>query len=1075
MADGIRFRLLGGFEAWSGDRQIPAGSWRLRKAKTLVKLLALEPGHTLHAERVGDLLWPDRDVAAARNNLHQVVHAVRRALSSPGLDAGAVLAFRDDVLTLGRDVEVVTDVGELQLAVRTATAAGDGDRVAALLHDAPAELLPEDAYESWLQPHSIAYREWRTQAVMRLVEAQIANGEPHGAVVLLSPVVASDPLNEPATRALMSALVASGRRSDALLVYEQLKQRLSDELGADPEPQTRAVFRELLTAAGDGSPGYTTSVIPSQQPGGNLPAPVSPLVGRARELDETEQMLARTRLLALTGMGGVGKTALGLQLARSRAADYRDGVYLVELAGLRDGDQVAAQIAQTLQLALPSDTSAVDAIVGQLRGRQLLVVLDNCEHLLEACANVAAALLRGCPGLRILATSREPLRIDGEVSWRTPSLALPDAECVNDRVELGRIGSVDLFVRRASAAFPAFALTDDNARAIFEICHRLDGIPLAIELAAACIPVLAPQQIALRLGDAMALLRRGDRSAITRQQTLEATLMWSHDLLSSEEQTLFRRLSVFAGSFTMQAVEWVCGGTSPAPDVLSCLARLVDTSLVVVDVRGDATRYRLLDTVRQFAAQRLRVSGELASTERRHGEWYRDFAVARDPESSASTTTMPASLDVDHDNLRAALTWSLEHEPPLAMEMAVALWRYWLARGFLAEGQRWLEAALSADAEPSVLRARALLGLAVFDVRRGKDVRLRELGAAAVTIHRSIGDEALLAMTLLADAILAYMVGDWDDCWQRTLESLDTASVSGTTEATLGARHVQAFLLAERGLHQDARAAFDDLLMMLSRADGVHGPFLRALSQGFMARSVAPGDARLYFEETVLHGRVLDAQQAQAHVLCNLADIARSCGELDEALRCLNGAEALYAEVGDVDGEAAALSRRACLHRIREEYPDARAALTRSLAMRRLMGERRAITLAMSNLGLLMVAEGDVDGGRRMLEEQIANAGAIRDIAGQDGLTLTLASIEADVGDDDAADAHLRAVDVPARTLPGVSRAAAWALTMHAGILARLGRAEESSQALATARQRFEAMRAVDGTAAVKPLQSLRS
>src|SRR3954452_16320662 len=427
---------------------------------------------------------------------------------------------------------------------------------------------------------------------------------------------------------MMRPFPAPGRRSEALVAYERLSEVLQEELGSDPEPATKQLFRELLTAGAEPVP------VPAPRGAGNLPAAMSALIGRSRELAETHRILGRARLLTLTGMGGAGKSTLAIDLARQCIDDYSGEVHLVELAALTSGDQVATQLAGALRLDLPSGSSPMDALVAQLRRRRALIVLDNCEHLLDACAGVVTELLRGCPDLSVLATSREALRVEGEVSWRLPSLQLPDPASSPTLDELAEIASVELFVERAAAASPAFALSDDNAAAVAEICYRLDGIPLALELAAACVPVLSPRQIADRLEDALNLLRRGGRAVVTRQQTLGATLEWSYQLLDETEQAVFRRLSVFAGSFTLDAVQAVCGADLDDVRVLAALGRLVDTSLVAAEMRPDATRYRLLETVRQYAVGQLRAAGESADVSLRHCSWFLRIAQTCDAERS---------------------------------------------------------------------------------------------------------------------------------------------------------------------------------------------------------------------------------------------------------------------------------------------------------------------------------------------------------------------------------------------------------------------------------------------------------
>ena len=708
---------------------------------------------------------------------------------------------------------------------------GMGQRMAAALGRWHGELLPEDAYEPWAQRHADRIREWRTGLVMKLVEDDLVERDPQSAIVMLAPVVDAYPLHEPAHRAMMGALAAAGRLAEALVLFERLRTMLQKELAAEPEARTRQLYRDLLaSSAHDAGSAHPHA----RRPATNLPARVAALVGRSRELEETARILANARLLTLTGPGGAGKTTLAIELARRQDERYRDGVFLVELAALGDGELIVEEVAEALRLQLPSRQAAVDSLVAQLRGRQLLIVLDNCEHLIDACARTVTELLQGCPEVSVLATSREPLRVEGEVSWRTPSLALPDPQHLPSLEALAAVASLQLFVQRASAISPGFALTDDNAAAVAEICYRLDGMPLALELAAACVPVLSPQQIAARLGDALRLLSRGQRATITRQQTLATTLAWSHDLLADDERVLFRRLAVFAGSFTLEAVEGVCAGDGEQAQVFGALGRLVDTSLVVAEPLGDVTRYRLLETVRQYATERLRAAGEESRIRNRHCAWCVEFAEARDPEVSTSVVdVLPASLDVEHDNLRVALSWAVGHEPPAALRLAVALWRYWLARSFFAEGSQWLEAVLAAVPEPSLVRARALLALAVFDLRRGTGQRLAEIGAETVAAHRTLGDHAGLALALHADGVLAYMRGHWTECWQRSVEARDAASDNGAEEIEASAAHLQAMVLLGRGELPAARRALEHVRAALAKVPQPKRPFFTPLMLGF--------------------------------------------------------------------------------------------------------------------------------------------------------------------------------------------------------------------------------------------------
>jgi predicted ATPase len=554
----VSVTLLGGFAAAVGGVPVPERAWRLKKARELVKLLALARGHRLHREQAMDTLWPNLGPAAAANNLHQAVYVARRALHPDTIE------LRDEMLHLAADVDVEQLVDAVAAARRVRTAAAY--RAALSLHG--GELLPENRYDDW----------------------------------------AAGPRDE------LTVLVAA----------------LAEELAA-------------LGPAELGGP------LP-------LPADASSFVGRTRELAELEPLLRGTRLLTLTGTGGVGKTRLALELARAAEPSYPGGAALVELAGLTDPLRVLDAIAAALDVRALAGLELLDAVVDVLASRSLLLVLDNCEHLLAATAGLTDTLLRSAPQLTILATSREPLRVQGEVVFRVPSLDIPDPEQALEPRELLGYEAVRLFVERAEAAAPRFALDSENAVDVARICYRLDGLPLALELAAGRLGALAPAAIAERLDDRFRVLRTGSHSPPTRQQTLAATLQWSHDLLEPEERTLFRRLAAFAGGFELEAVESACdGGGLDARNLADLLARLAEKSLVSADESSSRTRrYRLLETVGLYARERLDEADETFALTERHARWA--LGLAEDERGSPR-------LDHETANLRAAFDTLLERAP----------------------------------------------------------------------------------------------------------------------------------------------------------------------------------------------------------------------------------------------------------------------------------------------------------------------------------------------------------------------------------------------------------------------------
>lgn len=469
-----------------------------------------------------------------------------------------------------------------------------------------------------------------------------------------------------------------------------------------------------------------------------------------------EHLLATARLVTLTGIGGSGKTRLAVELARGAGAQFRDGVFFVDLTPLREPELVPQLVAQTLSLRLAPDQPPLEALLEFVRPKQVLIVLDNCEHLLAACAQLAQHLLLHAHDLRLLATSREPLGIVGEAVYALPGLAVPDASEADaasgqpDAPTLLHYAAVRLFVERARLIAPDFSLTPRNAVTVAEICRRLDGLPLALELASARANILTVQEIAARLDDRFALLTARRTGRPTRHQTLRATMEWSYALLTVEEQTLLRRLGVFAGGWTLDTATTVCAGAGLAADqALSLLASLVDKSLVIADTVGHAqARYRLLDTIRDYALERLAEAGETDQLRDRHLALL--VALAEEAEPKLRGPEQMAwfeRLDAERDNLRAALRWATTHAPDVGARICWALARYWLRRGLFSEGRQWTEAML-AHLPDGVQRAKALVVRGMMAIHQSDTVAARASLQEAVSRFQTVGDRQYLAMAL---------------------------------------------------------------------------------------------------------------------------------------------------------------------------------------------------------------------------------------------------------------------------------------------------------------------------------------
>jgi predicted ATPase/class 3 adenylate cyclase/DNA-binding CsgD family transcriptional regulator len=490
-------------------------------------------------------------------------------------------------------------------------------------------------------------------------------------------------------------------------------------------------------------PLRTSSIVVSH----NLPVQLTSFVGREAEVADVRQLLADNRLVTLTGAGGAGKTRLGVEIGARIAAEFRDGVWYVDLAPITDPDLVPVTVARALGLPDQPGRSTMDTLLRFVRDRQMLVVLDNCEHLLDASAQLVVALLGAAPGLTLLATSREPIAVTGEATWRVPSLSVADA-------------AIELFTDRARLTQTGFTVTDENAATLAEICRRLDGMPLAIELAAARVRALSLAEILDGLHDRFRLLTGGARTAVRRQQTLRASVDWSHALLTEPERMLFRRLAVFFGGFDLDAAHAVAGGDMQRFQVLDLLTLLVDKSLVVVEHTGGATRYRLLETVRQYAAEKLGESGEADAVRARHRDHYTAMAALLDTPAGGDYEQRLDQAETEIDNLRAAFGWSREHsDVELALALASSLQPLWLARGRIREGRAWFGMVLNAGDTHAMdvaapVRARAFADSAVLATWVGETDSMDQ-AHQALAIAREIEDPALLARALTAFGLTA--------------------------------------------------------------------------------------------------------------------------------------------------------------------------------------------------------------------------------------------------------------------------------------------------------------------------------
>lgn len=659
----------------------------------------------------------------------------------------------------------------------------------------------------------------------------------------------------------------------------------------------------------------------------NLPHPLTSFIGRQEDIATLEQALATTRLLTLVGAGGCGKTRLALEVAAASLHDRPDGVWWIELAPLSDAALVVQTIAATLHLAETSGESLLDLVIRRLSPAHCLLILDNCEHLVERCAQVAQTLLSACPALTILATSRETLNVAGEAVYAVQTLALPDERGAIEAI--GQADAVRLFTERARAAVPGFALTPQTTAATVAICRRLDGLPLAIELAASRVRVLSPDAIAERLTSSIPLLTGGSRTAPPRQQTLRATLDWSYTLLPEAEARLFQRLAIFAGGFTLAAAEAVGGAAET--DTLDLLGRLIDKSLVSVE-RDPATqntpsaqgerRYRLLEILRQYGLEKLAASGQMEETRRRHRDYYLHLTQAAELELEG-----PAQLhwlnrmEQEHDNIRAALRWSIEQaRDDAAARMGSGMWRFWLSRGYLGEGRLWLRQALELVPEPSHTRARALLALSILAfLHEGYSVSSAD-AEEALALFRELGEIRGMGTALLNCGVIWLGNGDY-----------------------------------ERAI-----ASFEESLPLCAQANYAHGVILSLSSMGQAAMQLGEyARAQALETESIARAREAGDSRTEAGALTDLGITFYVQGEYAQALRYFDESLAMRRMQGDRGGAAHTLFYLGRVALEQEQAAKARAYFEESFALRLALGDVEGQAAALEGLGALAAQAGD--------------------------------------------------------------------------------------------------------------------
>jgi predicted ATPase/DNA-binding SARP family transcriptional activator len=983
---------------------------RSRKARWLLALLILHRGQPLARDFLAGLLWPDSQERLARYSLRQRLTELRHALGEQ-----AARLVSPSPRTLSLDLEgVFADVLAFDAAARRIDRASLMEAVG--LYRGP---LLEGCYEEWILPERAAREQAYLGALETLAQAAMETGTPGEAARLLRRAVLVDPLRESAHRGLMQALAADGDYAATVQVYRELRLYLHRELHAEPDPETKALYERLRAQArhqAEKESRGRKEEAASMPPSARLPRPLSNLIGRKSEVQDIALWLKTSRLVTLTGIGGVGKTRLAIAVAEEIAQEQEADVCFVGLEALTDPSVIAQAIASTLGLGEQSGRPLLEAsapgvrkqpvrplletLTEFLRERPLLLVLDNCEHLLPDCVRLAAALLQDCPSLRILATSRQPLGLAGERVRRVPPLALPDTPLLSGEKESASLlieyTAVRLFVERASQAEPAFEATIQNLPVIAQVCQHLDGLPLSIEMAAARVRTLSVEQILVRLADRFHLLTGGSPAALPRQQTLRATLEWSYELLDKPERALLRRLSVFAGGWTLEAAEQICDFRFPlsdsgsdtdrienqeskteTEDVFELLCALVDQSLVMVTEEGETgRRYRLLETVREYGLERLRESGEEERTRIRHLAYFLGWAERADAGlNGAEPLAWLARLDAEQGNLGAALEWALNSDPESAVRLAGALGRFWNLRGRWTERREALERALERGAALSVpTRAKALHWVGADELSYGDYARAQEPLQESLELFRQCGDRQQMGWVLRCLGHLAWYEGDLLAARRLHAECVGLWREWGERRGIACALYALGQLAFEEGDFRAARPYFEESLA-LWREIGDRVWLASTLCYlGRVARDEGDyGQARLLLEQSLQTsseiGDALEAAQTRLH----LTLLALEAGDYERATALVEQSLATWREMDcKPHVMAQGLDRLGDIALAQADYARAHDLYAECLAIVRAFGYRWGEAIFLYKLGQAALGLGDSKAARAFAEESLA-------------------------------------------------------------------------------------------------------
>lgn len=905
-----------------------------RKVVALLAYLSVNRG-TYTREFLSGLLWPDYDQAKAFSNLRRTIWEVHQVLGE-----GWLIADRDSV-QLNVESQIDLDIAQFQDLLARSQEQSDSTLRVPFLSDA-AKLYRNHFLTGFSIKDAFPFNEWAyaeseelcrqlADALTTLSEDYCSLGQAEKAIPHARRLISLDPLNESTHRQLMSVYLQAGQPNAALKQYQTCEQLLRKELNLDPQPETRELYKK--TRKREARAIEKKETVESFAPQHNLPAQLSTFIGREKECDEIVSLLTKHRLITLVGVGGIGKSRLSLQVGEKVLNHFPDGVWFVALDSLSDPRLVQQTVAAEFGIREGTEQPVIETLMDTLRKKTILLILDNCEHLLNACAELITTLLTNCQHLKILVTSREVLNVEGEAIFYLPSLSLPE----EDNYSLEKMKpyeSIQLFAGRAELALSSFRLTDKNIQSVAGICRKVDGIPLAIELAAAHVNILKAEEILKQLHYSFTLLARNGRTVTPRHQTMQASIDWSWGLLAESEQRFLQQLAIFAGGWTLESAQVVCDG-----DVLNFTSALVKKSLIMVDQKTDReTRYHFHEIVRQYAREKLVEAGEEEKIRDRHLKYFLQLSEHAEPAlRGPAQIEWMTRLNDARDNIRAALAWANKTDTEVGLYISSRLGRYFENLD-MREGNYWLSTFLHKPESQAYPRARAgalYSHLRILNHLNQVD-KLRSTAKECLELYRALGDQSVEVDILLISAQEISSVAHKTELFQHALKLVQT---SGDVW-----RHA-------RLLHQ-------------------------------MGWNHSGGERLAYWQQAIMIFRQLGDWRSLAQCLCPTGYFALLNGDLQLAQKCFNEAALLNDKLKDKEIKIELLSLHARIDMIQGDYNQAHLYLHEELGIADELGDRMRSLWCRSHLGYLFLREGNLSEARDIFTETAQNFQQDKNIIG---------------------------------------------------------------------------------------------